>query len=286
MSILVLSDKADKIELEIELSDYMIFYIRKDNTMGDKNKFLQDLTTFVKLAKTNHNRTTKQEIRDYFSDMNLDEGQRAMIYRYVVDQGVFIEDYELWDEPISEEDFREEDKVESAIVKIYMDELKDKNELSPDQEQFVARKMLDGDKEARSLLIESNLTLVTKIAKEYKSQSLPMGDLIQEGNIGLLMGVNEYELSTGVTFHEFISDAIHKAIEEALVEDSRETISAKKVASRANELSELATEMAKELEREATPSELAERMGITEEQVRQIMKISLDAVTVEEPTRS
>ncbi|MBE5955517.1 MAG: hypothetical protein E7253_03600 [Lachnospiraceae bacterium] len=254
--------------------------------MGDKNKFLQDLTTFVKIAKTNHNRTTKQEIRDYFSDMNLDEGQRAMIYRYVVDQGVFIEDYELWDEPISEEDFREEDKVESAIVKIYMDELKDKNELSPDQEQFVARKMLDGDMEARDLLIESNLTLVTKIAKEYKSRNLPMGDLIQEGNIGLLMGVNEYELSTGVTFHEFISNAIHKAIEDALVEDSRETISAKKVASRANELSELATEMAKELEREATPSELAERMGITEEQVRQIMKISLDAVTVEEPTRS
>jgi RNA polymerase primary sigma factor len=254
--------------------------------MGDKNKFLDDLTTFVKIAKTNHNRTTKQEIRDYFAELNLEEGQRAMIYRYVTDQGVFIEDYELWDEPISEEEFREEDQVESAIVKIYMEELKGKNELSPDQEQFVARKMLDGDMEARNLLIESNLTLVTKIAKVYKSKSLPMGDLIQEGNIGLLMGVNEYELSSGITFHEFISEAIHKAIEDALVEDSRETISAKKVASRANELSELATEMAKELEREATPSELAERMGITEDQVRQIMKISLDAVTVEEPTRS
>ncbi len=254
--------------------------------MGDKNKFLEDLTTFVKIAKTNHNRTTKQEIRDYFADLNLEEGQRAMIYRYVTDQGVFIEDYELWDEPISEEEYREEDQVESAIVKIYMEELKDKNELSPDQEQFVARKMLDGDKEARKLLIESNLTLVTKIAKEYKSQSLPMGDLIQEGNIGLIMGADDYELSTGVTFHDFVSEAIRKAIEDALVEDSRETISAKKVASRANELSELATEMAKELEREATPSELAERMGITEDQVRQIMKISLDAVTVEEPTRS
>lgn len=254
--------------------------------MGDKNKFLDDLTTFVKIAKTNHNRTTKQEIRDYFAELNLEESQRAMIYRYVVDQGVFIEDYELWDEPISEEEFREEDQVESAIVKIYMEELKDKNELSPDQEQFVARKMLDGDMEARNLLIESNLTLVTKIAKAYKSKSLPMGDLIQEGNIGLLMGVSEYELSSGITFHEFISEAIHKAIEDALVEDSRETISAKKVASRANELSELATEMAKELEREATPAELAERMGITEDQVRQIMKISLDAVTVEEPTRS
>lgn len=250
--------------------------------MEDKNKFLQDLTTLVKIAKTNNNRITKQEIRDYFSDMDLNEGQRAMIYRYMTDQGVFIDGYELWDEPISEEEYQEEDQVESAIVAIYMDELKDKNELSAEQEQFVARKMLMGDEEARQLLIESNLNLVTTIAKKYKGRSLPLGDLIQEGNIGLLMGVSEYELSAGVTFHEFIAASIKKAIEEALVEDSRETISAKKVASRANELSDLATEMAKELEREATPKELADQMGITEDEVRELMKISLDAVTVDE----
>lgn len=253
--------------------------------MADKNKFLQDLTTLVKIAKTNNNRITKQEIREYFSEMNLEEGQRAMIYRYMTDQGVYIDGYEIWDEPISEEEYQEENHVESAIVAIYMEELKDKNSLSPDQEQFVARKMLMGDEEARQLLIESNLNLVTTLAKEYKGRSLPLGDLIQEGNIGLLMGVAEYELSTGVTFHDYICKSIKKAIEEALVEDSRETISAKKVASRANELSDLATEMAKELEREATPKELAEQMGITEEQVRELMKISLDAVTVEEVSR-
>lgn len=252
--------------------------------MADKNQFLQDLTTLVKMAKTNQNRITKQEIRDYFSDMDLNEGQRAMIYRYMTDQGVYIDGYELWDEPVSEEDYQENDQVESAIVAIYMEELKDKNQLAPEQEQFVARKMLMGDEEARQLLIESNLNLVTAIAKQYKGRNLPLGDLIQEGNLGLLMGVGEYELASGLTFHDFIAGTIQKAIEDALVEDSRETISARKVASRANELSDLATEMAKELEREATPKELAEHMGITEDAVRELMKISLDAVTVDERT--
>lgn len=253
--------------------------------MEQKNKFLQDLNTLMQIAKTNGNRITKEEIKDYFADLCPEESQRALIYRYMVDHGITIPGYEIWEEPISEEEYQEEDQVESAIVSIYMEELKDKNALSEEQEQLVARKMLAGDEEAKTLLIESNLNLVTQIAKEYKKKNLSMGDLIQEGNIGLLMGVAEYELSSGISFHSYICDAIRKAIEAALEEDVRESISAKKVASRANELSDLAAEMAQELEREATPKELADRLGITEDEVRQIMKISLDAVTVIEPNR-
>lgn len=253
--------------------------------MEQKNKFLQDLNTLMQIARTNGNTITKEEIKDYFADLCPEESQRALIYRYMVDHGITIPGYEIWEEPISEEEYQEEDQVESAIVSIYMEELKDKNALSEEQEQLVARKMLAGDEEAKNLLIESNLNLVTQIAKEYKKKNLSMGDLIQEGNIGLLMGVAEYELSTGISFHNYICDAIRKAIEAALEEDVRESISAKKVASRANELSDLAAEMAQELEREATPKELADRLGITEDEVRQIMKISLDAVTVIEPNR-
>lgn len=253
--------------------------------MEEKNKFLQDLTTLMQIAKTNGNKITKEEIKEYFAELCPEESQRALIYRYMVDHGITIPGYEIWEEPISEEEYQEEDQVESAIVSIYMEELKDKNALSEEQEQLIARKMLAGDEEAKGLLIESNLNLVTEIAKEYKKRSLSMGDLIQEGNIGLLMGVAAYELSTGVSFHTFICDAIRSAIENALEEDVKEALSAKKVASRANELNDLATEMAKELEREASPRELAERMGISEDEVRQIMKISLDAVTVIEPTR-
>lgn len=255
--------------------------------MEEKGKFLQDLTTLLKIAKTNNNCITKQEIQDYFSEMDLSENQWTMIYQYILNQNVKISGYEKQELPIMEEDEVEDDPVEDAIVSIYMDELKDKRSLSPEQEQFVAKKMLFGDDDrAKKLLIESNLNLVTEIAKEYRYKGLPEGDLIQEGNIGLLLGVNEYELSSKMTFHQFISDSIRTAIENALSENQKETMSAKKVASRANELNELATEMAKELEREATPKELAERMGITEEKVKELMKISLDAISVIEPAQS
>lgn len=251
--------------------------------MEKKGKFLQDLTTLLKIARTNDNCITRQEIQDYFSDMELTENQWAMIYQYISNQDVKIAGYDKLEVPMIEEDNGEEDLVEDAIVSIYMDELKDKKDLSPEQEQFVAKKMLLGDNRAKTLLIESNLNLAAKIAREYRHKGLPEGDLIQEANIGLLVGVNEYELGRGITFHQYISNAIRSAIEGALTEDRKETMSAKKVASRANELNELATEMAKELEREATPKELAKRMGITEEEVREIMKISLDAISVIEP---
>lgn len=255
--------------------------------MDNKNKFLKDLETLMQIAKTNGNTITKEEIKDYFSELCPEESQRALIYRYMVDNGIKIPGYEIWEEePIREEEYQEKDEVESAIVAIYMKELKDKQALSEEQEQLIARKMLSGDAEARELLIESNLNLVTEIAKEYRKTSLPMGDLIQEGNIGLLMGVANYELSTGVAFRNFITDAIHQAIREALAEDDREIISAKKMADRANKLSDVAAEMAEELEREATPEELAHRMGITEEEVRDIMKVSLDAVNVLESGRA
>jgi RNA polymerase primary sigma factor len=249
--------------------------------MEEKGKFLQDLTTLLKIAKTNGNSITRQEIQDYFSDMELTQNQWAMIYQYISSQDVRIEGYEKVEEPIvMEEEESQENPVEDAIMSIYMDELKDKKDLTPEQEQFVAKKMLCGDENAKNLLIESNLNLVIQVAKKYKNKGLPEGDLIQEGNIGLLMGIHEYELGLGKTFHQFVQESIERAIEQALEEDKRETMSAKKVASRANELNELATEMAKELEREATPQELAQRMGITENEVREIMKISLDAISV------
>lgn len=255
--------------------------------MDNKNKFLKDLETLMQIAKTNGNVITKEEIKDYFSELCPEESQRALIYRYMVDQGVKIPGYEIWEEePIREEEYQEQDQVESAIVSIYMKELKGKQELSEEQEQLIARKMLAGDQEARELLIESNLNLVTEIAKQYKKSSLPMGDLIQEGNVGLLMGVASYELSTGIAFRNYITDAIHSAIREALTEDEREVTSAKKMANRANKLSDVAAEMAEELEREATPKELADRMGITEDEVKDIMKVSLDAVNVLESGRA
>ena len=137
-----------------------------------------------------------------------------------------------------------------------------------------------GDDTARNLLIEANLSRAVEIAKEYEGRGLLLSDLIQESNIGLMVAVNEFEPDIDKDFHTFSEKMIRKHLEETLEEYNSSTRSAVKMANRVNEMNDIATAFAKEYEREAKPSEIAERMGITEEEVRELMKVSLDAIAV------
>ena len=144
----------------------------------------------------------------------------------------------------------------------------------------IARKHVSGDEYARNLLIEANLSKAVQIAKEYEGRGLLLSDLIQESNIGLMVAVNEFEPDIDRDFHVFCEKMIRKHLEETLEEYNASTRSAVKMANRVNEMNDIATAFAREYEREAKPSEIAERMGITEEEVRELMKVSLDAIAV------
>ena len=137
-----------------------------------------------------------------------------------------------------------------------------------------------GDDNARNLLIEANLSKAVQIAKEYEGRGLLLSDLIQESNIGLMVAVNEFEPDIDRDFQMFCEKMIRKHLEETLEEYNASTRSAVKMANRVNEMNDIATAFAREYEREAKPSEIAERMGITEEEVRELMKVSLDAIAV------
>ena len=254
--------------------------------MMNQEKFLQDLNTLLKIAKTNGNAITKEEIQDYFGEMILNDAQWEVVYQYITSQNVTIYGFEFSEaeefEEMPEETVVEEtedDPMDEAVVNLYLNELSGKN-ISKDGQAELIAKMAAGDVAARDKLIEGNLDLVTKIAASYKNKGLPMGDLIQEGNIGLLLGVSMYDAESGMDFQEFLAGEIKNAIEMALEENKVEAMSAKKVADRANRLDEVATALAKELGREATAEELAVKMGLSEEEVKDIMKISLDAVNV------
>ena len=119
-----------------------------------------------------------------------------------------------------------------------------------------------------------------EIAKEYEGRGLLLSDLIQESNIGLMVAVNEFEPDIDRDFQVFCEKMIRKHLEETLEEYNASTRSAVKMANRVNEMNDIATAFAREYEREAKPSEIAERMGITEEEVRELMKVSLDAIAV------
>ena len=229
--------------------------------MGGQTEFLDAVRELERLAQTNNNHLNMEEIRSYFSDMNLKDEQLDYICRYLESHRIFIEDR----------------------VKRGQNEIADDGKasrVSEEQEEMLVRKLINGDENARNLLIEANLAYATALAKEYTGRGLLLSDLIQECNIGLMMAVNEYEPRMHGRFRQYKEKVIRKYVEDVMAEYNQSTRSAMKMATRVNELNDLATAFAKEYEREAKPSELAERMGISEEEVRELMKVSLDAIAV------
>ena len=241
--------------------------------MAGQTEFLQAIQELERLGETNGNQLSMEEINAYFSDMKLEEKQLDFICNYFESHQIYITNrIERQEEEIGDEELpNKEDPMDAEIVAFYLKEMEKAKQLSGEQEMVIARKLVSGDDNARNLLIEANLSKAVQIAKEYEGRGLLLSDLIQESNIGLMVAVNEFEPDIDRDF---------QVLEETLEEYNASTRSAVKMANRVNEMNDIATAFAREYEREAKPSEIAERMGITEEEVRELMKVSLDAIAV------
>ena len=159
----------------------------------------------------------------------------------------------------------------------YLEELEPVAEAGPQEELSLLERLAAGDVSARERLIEGNLKRVLEYAKEYDGRGLPMGDLVQEGNMALTALAMEYESGA---FQELLRERVRACIEAALEEQRMEAEIEENVAARVNVLQEVSRVMAKELGREATVEELAAKMKMTEDEIRDIMKVTLDAVNV------
>ena len=245
--------------------------------MAGQTEFLQAIQELERLGETNGNQLSMEEINSYFSDMKLEEKQLDFICNYFESHHIYITNrVQRFEEEIGDEEIpNKEDPMDAEIVAFYLKEMEKANSLSGEQERVIARKLVSGDDTARNLLIEANLSRAVEIAKEYEGRGLLLSDLIQESNIGLMVAVNEFEPDIDKDFHAFSEKMIRKHLEETLEEYNSSTRSAVKMANRVNEMNDIATAFAKEYEREAKPSEIAERMGITEEEVRELMEVIL-----------
>lgn len=250
--------------------------------MEREGKFLESLEELKNIAATQGNKLTLEDIKQYFSDFAADDTKMELIYQYFMSNQIKI----VGKEEIVLEQKEEEpilNEREERVLAVYMEEIGDIAVLSESEEEELAKKMLAGDEMAKLTLIESKLKLVSEIAKNYRNRGLALGDLIQEGNIGLIEGIERYQKEEGLSFHEFSKKAIQKGIETALKLQKDSQTAGKKITEKVNELDEAAQDLARELDREATPRELADYMHITEEEVKDLMKISLDAISVVEP---
>lgn len=169
--------------------------------------------------------------------------------------------------------------MEYDFYKMYLEEMEKIPALSGEEEERILERTAAGEAEARKRLVEGSLGRALAFAREYEEQGLPMGDLVQEANEALMLAAVEYDGSRA--WRELMEYRIREGIELALAEQSKEREIEENIAARVNVLQTVSKAMAEELGREATVEELAGKMKMTEEEIRDLMKMALDALNAE-----
>ena len=164
------------------------------------------------------------------------------------------------------------------FYEMYLEEMELIRPLDQEEEKRVLAAAARADKEAGNRLVEGNLARALAVAKEYEGKELPISDLVQEANMALMMAVTEYDGSQ--EWPDFAETKIRQAVEAALLEQRSEAEIEETMAARVNVLQTVSQVMAKELGREATVEELAEKMKMTPDEIKDIMKLTLDAMSV------
>ncbi len=203
------------------------------------------------------------------------------IYKIFDDKGVqIINEYErdkgLYDQLLKEISMDDP-------VKMYLKDIGKVPLLQPEEETELARRMMDGDEEAKRLLSEANLRLVVSIAKRYMGRGMQFLDLIQEGNLGLMKAVEKFDYQKGFKFSTYATWWIRQAITRAIADQARTIRIPVHMVETINKLIRVSRRLLQELGREPLPEEIAKEMDITEERVREIQKIAQDPVSLETP---
>lgn len=173
--------------------------------------------------------------------------------------------------------FDGEEAEEIDFYKLYLEELKEITPCSEEEEVKLLEQILKGDVKAKKRLIEGTLFLAVQLAEEYREKGLSMSDLVQEANMALLLSVEEFK---GGDFKEQMRSRVRTSIEESLSLQETEEKVEEELLARVNVLKDISAKMAEELGREATLEELAERMKMKEDEIKDIMKLTLDAMSV------
>ena len=237
-----------------------------------------------------------------FQDMKLSEEAFEAIIQHLEKNGIdFIRSQEDEDDAPSEELESIQEGGEDAVdtedidltvpdsvniedpVRMYLKEIGKVPLLTAEEEIELAKRMEEGDEEAKKRLAEANLRLVVSIAKRYVGRGMLFLDLIQEGNLGLIKAVEKFDYNKGFKFSTYATWWIRQAITRAIADQARTIRIPVHMVETINKLIRVSRQLLQELGREPTPEEIAERMEIPVERVREIIKISQEPVSLETP---
>ena len=266
-------------------------------------KFSEKLVELLELAKKKKNVLEYQEISDFFKDQPLEVEQMEKVYDFLEASGVDVlrisgnDDSLMLDDDadldkLDDEEEIELDKIDLSVpegvsiedpVRMYLKEIGKVSLLTADEEIELAKRMEQGDEEAKKRLAEANLRLVVSIAKRYVGRGMLFLDLIQEGNLGLIKAVEKFDYRKGYKFSTYATGWIRQAITRAIADQARTIRIPVHMVETINKLIRVSRQLLQELGREPTPEEIAEEMDMNVERVREILKISQEPVSLETP---
>ena len=273
----------------------------KENTnVDEQQKMLTIMSELVELGKKKENVLELSEIEKVFADqgMELDDDKTEKVFEYLENKGIVAmvpesdtEDdiiLDVEDEPTEEELENIEMAVPDGVsiedpVRMYLKEIGKVPLLTAEEEKELAMKMEAGDMEAKKRLAEANLRLVVSIAKRYVGRGMLFLDLIQEGNLGLIKAVEKFDYRKGYKFSTYATWWIRQAITRAIADQARTIRIPVHMVETINKLIRVQRQLLQELGREPYQEEIAEKMGLPVERVREIQKISQEPVSLETP---
>ena len=251
------------------------------------------------------------DIMEAFQDNDMDKGVAENLYETLGNLGIEVVDDkevkadidlskpdDLDIQAIDEEEDKEEIVAESSYtveiavpkgisiddpVRMYLKEIGKIPLLKPHEEVEYAKRMAEGDEFAKQKLVEANLRLVVSIAKRYVGRGMLFLDLIQEGNLGLIKAVEKFDYKKGYKFSTYATWWIRQAITRAIADQARTIRIPVHMVETINKLIRVSRQLLQELGRDPKPDEIAKEMNMTEEKVREIMKIAQDPVSLETP---
>ena len=262
-------------------------------------KFEEKLKELVALGKKKKSVLEIQEINDFFSDMELSPEQMEQVFEYLEAKGIDVlrinsdtDDDDDMEVILSDEDEVDMEKIDLSVpdgisiedpVRMYLKEIGKVPLLSAEEEVELAKRMAEGDEEAKKRLAEANLRLVVSIAKRYVGRGMLFLDLIQEGNLGLIKAVEKFDYQKGFKFSTYATWWIRQAITRAIADQARTIRIPVHMVETINKLIRVSRQLLQELGREPTPEEIAEELDMPVERVREILKISQEPVSLETP---
>ena len=224
---------------------------------------------------------TTNQLCDIMEKFDTNPTQIDYVYKSLNDAGIQIVDEEQRDRELFEQALS--DIGLDDPVKMYLKDIGRVPLLSAEEEVELAKRMQEDDVAAKKRLSEANLRLVVSIAKRYVGRGMLFLDLIQEGNLGLMKAVEKFDYQKGFKFSTYATWWIRQSITRAIADQARTIRIPVHMVETINKLTRVQRVLLQELGREPTPEEIAEKMGVTEERVREIQKIAQDPVSLETP---